>query len=259
MLNDLDKCKKKTDNAEKTSRNKTVGILAGLAVSVIVAAVIACVKVDNGNTRSKYRACIRQAEQAVEEKDYETAWNRYRKAIEIEPGRGKAYLGILRYVVLDDGIFDPYENAKLMQVMSDDNLTKLRKKEESNYNRYLYELGNAYYFLYSNEIIGRRFANRYFEQVRESRTLEERERKRADALYRISEYSEQLKLADSDEAQKVDFDNFWNNLNEIVSTEYDLSTDRMMAAKVYEVFYQYAWLYKNDFLAAGVTYKEMMN
>ena len=143
--------------------------------------------------------------------------------------------------------------------MSSDNIEKLKKKEYGNYSRLMYELGNAYYFLYANKVLGRQFADRYFQAAKDSTALSDREKKRADALHRIARYSQSLKLADTDEREPVDFNHFWSDLNEMVGGEYDLNTDRLMAIKVYEVFYQYIWLYRNDFREAGVSNKELLS
>lgn len=212
---------------------------------------------------STYHSYIEEARRAVNGKNYEEAWKNYEEAIELAPENGTAYLEALKDVIIsDDNVFDENENAKLKQVYTSSNLKKLKGEDLKSYYQLCYNLGNYYYFFYINTEIGRNASGEYFTIIDEEnpKTLTSQELTKAKALARICGYSNQLDSNEilPDGSRAMDFNNFWNDLNELVATDYDVDKDAMLALRVYEAYYQYVTRYKDRFYAADIDYGEMV-
>ncbi len=214
----------------------------------------------NNKKDSTYDSYIEQAQDATNGKNFSVAWDNYEKAIELSPDRGEAYLELVNDVILEDNVFEADESNRLKQILTTSHKNSLKSSDSESYYKLMYNLGNAYYYLYSSPEIGRAAAGEYYSNAKDGKTLTDKERKRAQTLYGICRYSgglgEDIRL---DGETQVSFNQFWDDLNQLIDDEYDATSDRTLAVKVYETFYQYVEMYKSNFYANGISYDEMVS
>lgn len=175
--------------------------------------------------------------------NFTQAYDYYKKAIAIDPGREEAYEGLLK-AVIGDNIFDENENSLMLDDLHlNENLEKLKSSNEDAYGRVAYELAKDYFFYYDvnteNNTIGSKSASKsvaWYDAAEKYFVAKESNQNDANSTERIRKRSENMKtLADlvtkansgilgkgditGDGDTNGSYAEYYNKLDEIVNDE----------------------------------------
>lgn len=217
----------------------------------------------NSKVQSTYDYCVESGDKASAGKNYEEARESYIDAIEIAPERGDAYLGLIENAILGDEIFTTAEGTIIKEVI--DNTDSGGRKYQDNlklsdpkaYGQLMYDLGNAYYYYYDNQEVGRIRAGEYYRNAANSiKGLDENELNRAKTLAGICEYIENVGKPSKDGSSKVPYSTLWADLRNTVETDFGI--DYSLAIKAYNTFVIFLQTYEDKFIGNKITYEEML-
>ena len=176
---------------------------------------------------SSYTAYIETAAGAtVKDKQVELC----RKAIELDPVQSDAYMQLLTDVYLADNKLTKEETEELSGILissgsgSTNFETQFKNGNPEGYDQFAYELGIAcYYKYYNNELDteasanGRNTAKTYLKCASESTYLDGRKTKRAECLYKITNYYNKLGLVDATGDSQASYADYWNDMVGLLS------------------------------------------
>lgn len=140
----------------------------------------------------------------------------YRKAVNLNPSREEAYLGLLENGYLDDGILTSEESRQLREILIDygngkqTNEREFRTNKEG-YERFSYEAGIAYFYKFE-EKSNKKNAKGYFETASKAECLESRQVERAKRLYKIADYYSGIGIVDEAGDILVTYKDYWDDL-----------------------------------------------
>lgn len=169
------------DEMDVTVRRKQkhkMGVFVTMCVMTVLCLLITigCKATQISTVRSTYEDTVRKAEQQIA--DPEMAYNTYMEAIEIEPKRGEAYLGVLN-MYRSDNEFTVAEAQKVTEMLTaqtgsrnETNATRFQRNYSNStnnlYAEFCYSLGCAYLTQYNSEAgnaVGYSQAGYYFNQA----------------------------------------------------------------------------------------------
>lgn len=199
------------------------------AISTIVFAIgtITFKGLESHTMNSNYDAYIYTSESAsIKEQKVEYC----KKAIELNPVRSEAYMQLLDEVYLEDNKFTKAEDEEFNQILisygnkSNSNYeAQFMSENDEGYDVFAYELGIAYYYKYYNNDTdienteNKNAARKYFQAAAGSKHLDNKKKKRAECLYRISSYYNELGVPDNTGDSKVSYREYWDDLVELLN------------------------------------------
>lgn len=209
-------------------------------------------------TKNSYEACMTAAKNStVKASEVEN----YRKAVNLNPSAGEAYLGLLQDCFLDDGVFTSQESEELRSILIDygngkeTNETVFKKNKES-YDAFAYEAGIAYYY-YFEESSNKKNAKGYFEAAAASEYLESSQIERAKRLYTISDYYSKIGITDETGDATVTYRDYWNDLTALSAGNLVEADNEKTALIMYRELATQIVSCASDFKRDGVTEEEM--
>lgn len=164
-------------------------------------------------TNTSYDAFIKDAKLASVKAD-EVA--NYKRAINLDPYQGEAYFGLLQEAFLDDNVLTSDESYELREALiaegngknSNENVFRTNTEE---YDKFSYEAGIAYYYNYEDKS-NKKHAKGYLSTASQSEYLTEKQLARAQRLYTISSYFNDIGLIDQAGDETITYRNFWNDM-----------------------------------------------
>lgn len=186
----------------------------------------------------------------------------YTAAVRIDPSSGEAYMKILDDIFLDDGNFTAEEAETMMRLIGESdedgisNESAIRRNPEQ-YEALAYRMGLAYFYYY--EGTGNKpLAKPWFAVAKNSNTLPETNRMRAERFHKISEYYSLLSNKDKAGDNSVSYKEYWNDLMLLTDGNIAASDNERTALVMYrEVIYQ-AIMHAGEFRKAGVSRESML-
>lgn len=213
---------------------------------------------ESNTTKSNYEAYVTAAQDATIKAD---EIENYHRAINLDPTRSEAYLGLLKEGFLDDNILTSEESEELRSILNDtgndgtSNAAAFRTNEEG-YDAFAYEAGIAYYYKFE-EKSNKKNAKSYFETASNSEYLSSQQTERAKRLYAISDYYSRIGQVDETGDANITYRQYWNDIVELSAgnlVEIDnANTALIMYKELTSQIVSNAVEFKND----GVSREEM--
>lgn len=201
-----------------------------------------------------YEALIREAEMSTDEGQ---AVARYEDAVKTKPSDVKAYSALLNDIYLSDGVFSREEAEAMTRLLgykgSRDAHTveeRLRGNKDA-YGRFCYEMGLAYFYFYE-ESGNKQLSRPWLREAKETLS-DEKKRRRAERLCRVSEYYAGLGNRNKAGDSTADYADYWEDLVKL-SGDHIAEEDNIRTALVMygELVYQ-AGAHAMEFRDAGVS------
>ena len=186
----------------------------------------------------------------------------YIGAIKANPQESTAYMELLEDVFLEDGVFTQDEADTVTRIMGYKEKGNGKTIEETfsanrdGYTRFCYEMGIAFFYYYG-ENGNKPLSRPWFERVKDSTSLEESKRSRAERFYRIAEYYEKLGDKNKSGDSVISYADYWSDLLSLTRGDI-IKEDNMRTALVMyrELTYQIG-AHAVEFRAAGVSRDEL--
>lgn len=209
------------DAARKTRRKKWLAFIASLAVCLLgIAGMIAAGSAKKNAETKTYSYYISQAEK--ENGNTEAAFESYRSALRVDPGRSDAYESLLDQILYDLKM-DDTEHKILVSCLKDTNggdtnEEMLRRKDPKAYDELMYKIGLLYFFQYDKPGSGMAKSTTYFKEVMDSPFLNETRQELAATLYTIGSGFEKLNKTSfmDDMGDSYSYDKLWNDMEQIM-------------------------------------------
>ena len=242
---------------KQISRFRKFVIPTALSVTLGVGAV-AFAGAENHVKKSNYEAYINAAKTATISSD-EIA--NYRMAINLEPSKSEAYLGLLKDGFLDDNVLTSKESEELRSTLMDygdgkQTNEKVFSENKAEYDQFAYEAAIAYYYKFE-ERSNKKNAKAYFEVASKSQYLDEKQVWRAQRLYAICDYYSSIGHVDEAGDATITYRDYWNDLTELSAGNLvEMDNERTALVMYQELVAQMVSRtieFKND----GVTQEEM--
>ena len=180
------------------------------------------------------------------------------EAVMIDPKRADAYEELLNNVYLADGNFTKQEAEEMTRILGYKGAKDLQTTEEKfssnkeGYESFAFDMGLAYFYYYEDSG-NKSLSKSWFRIAKDSETLQESKKERAERFYQISEYYTQLQSHNKAGDNTVSYKDYWNDL--VILSAGDIAhTDNIRTALVVykELTYQIS-THAADFKAAGIT------
>lgn len=251
----------KLDSAyRKQQKAKLIKFLIPAVITgVLGIGAAACGILEAKTRKSNYDAYLLAAQNStVKESEIENYW----KAINLNPSREDAYLGLLEDGYLDDNILTAEESEQLRSILIDYGNGKQTNERVfqgnlEGYERFSYEAGIAYFYKFE-EKSNKKNAKGYFEIASGSKYLEDNQIERAKRLYKISDYYSKVGIVDEAGDASVTYKDYWDDLV-ILSAGNLVEVDNERTALVmYEELVSQIVSRTVEFKNAGVEKDEML-
>ena len=208
---------------------------------------------------STYAELIQAAETAVSQEDRMDA---YARAVAADPKKEDAYNGMLKDALADNEFTQDEAEAitKVLGYRGADDVetaeTKFREGNRKHYDEFAYNCGLGYFYYYGPDG-NKPLSLRWFKAAKESRTLGEVKKKRAEKFYSIADYYIALSSRDRAGDSAISFGQYWNDLVMLSSGDIIHDDNMQTALVVYrDLVYQIA-VHAQDFKNAGVARKDI--
>lgn len=140
----------------------------------------------------------------------------YIKAINLDPSRSEAYMGLLKDCLLEDHILTREESETLRSALiqygngKQTNEAVFRTSSDE-YGQFAYDTGIEYFYRYEDKN-NKKNAKGYFEIAAEWESLDEQSKERARRLYTIADYYSKIGMIDEAGDASVTYFDYWNDL-----------------------------------------------
>ena len=179
-----------------------------------------------------YQAQLAEAEGAVHREDRLEAC---RRAIRLEPGLAEGYRCLMK-IFLEDGTFSAEEELVLREVLNErldggGRILDRLQKNETEYQKAAYEIGQAYFYDYEGTD-GKRASARWLlaaAQSGEEGGLSGRELLRAEVLSRIAGYYDGLDIQKRNGDSEASYEEYWQDLETLGRQELEAGDNRVTA------------------------------
>ena len=232
-----------------------IAISACISISALICAGVMKSKLQN-LTVTTYQDMIEKGSESdvIEEKI-----DMYDTAIKVDPTDESAYLELLGGVYLRDDIFTASEAEELRTIListvNGDTCSNQLKSNPEGYARFAYELGIAYFYCYEDQG-NRNLASKWLKDASESDYLSDKQKKRAEILYKLSEISN-IGTTDRTGDSKYSYAEYWGDLSYLVQGDIANEDNTTTALIVYRDFLGQVMTNAKKFQVAGVTREQM--
>lgn len=221
-----------------------------------------------------YEAYVAEAESLVTT-DPKQCIEYYENAVNLHPGRGDAYEGLLHFFLWQNrepNKSNNLETACILSEQEDETIRKIlgqsenRKKSNETYLKtnteeyqaFAYHLGIAYFYSYNG--IGNKAAARKWLEIaagaEPGEGLKQREITRAKGLYKIAGYYESLGMRNQAGESMISYEAYWYDLSKMTDEE---SKDSNLVSRLlsYKEMTAQIVTHASDFKAAGISRQQM--
>lgn len=188
----------------------------------------------------------------------------YADAVKADPSRGEAYSRLLEDIFLEDGEFTQDEADKMTEVLGyrgtgwNKTAEESFRSSEKDYDRFCYDMGLAFFYYYG-ENGNKQLSRPWFETAKDSSTLEETKRRRAERFYRIADYYSRLGDRNRSGDAIVSYSEYWSDLLALCRGDIVQQDNLRTALVMYrEMAYQIG-SHAGEFRNAGVAREEMQS
>lgn len=206
-----------------------------------------------------YEETLRRGQTAIEKEQQIDA---YEEAAKIDPSKEEAYSLLLNDVFLEDGEFSQDEADIMTRILGYKAPGSRKTSEEyfrgnsRGYDRFCYDMGLAFFYYYGQNG-SKQLSRPWFETAKESSTLTESQKTRAERFYKIAEYYSRLGDRNKSGDSVVSYAEYWSDLLFLCRGNIAEQDNIRTALIMYrEMAYQIS-TYAAEFKAAGVTEDEM--
>lgn len=209
---------------------------------------------------STYEAFLLAAQNSATK---EEELNNYRKAIDLNPAGETAYLCLLKYGFLDDGILTAEESERMRGILisygnGKQTNEQIFRENRRGYDIFSYEAGIAYFYKFEEES-NKKNARGYFKTASESRTLEQNQVERAKRLYQISDYYARIGIVDEAGDASITYREYWEDLTSLSEGNLVVMDNERTALVIYEELVSQIISRTPEFMDAGVEKEEMLD
>ena len=242
---------------KKKSFNKFVIVLS-LAVISLFGGVLAGIKARN-LASGTYDEKIKIAETSTKQDVAEEA---YKDAIKIDPSKLNAYIDLLENIYLSDGTFTQQEADNFTKILGykgkSGNTTneEVLMKNKENYDEFAYKMGLAYFYYY-NEDGNKSLSKHWFDIARESKTLPQINRDRAERFYKIADANSASKQLSKAGDTNIDYKEYWNNFVSVASGDISKNDNMRTALVIYKEYSSQINQHALNFKNAGIKKEQM--
>lgn len=212
---------------------------------------------------STYEAYLEAAKSSLSQ---EEMIGHYRAAIETDPVREDAYMGLLTEALADDGVLTSKESEKLREILigkpKGSSLTcqeRFKQENPEGYVKFAYEAGLDYYYRFE-ENSNKKNAKVYFEYVKdhgEEQGMDASKMARARRLYEISNYYAQIGIPNAAGDEDTSYGDYWEDLTAIAEGNLVEEDNPTTAVVVYRELAAQIVTNTVAFKNAGVTKEQM--
>ena len=184
----------------------------------------------------------------------------YRNAIETAPAKADAYMGILDRIILEDGSMTAEESEKIMDILGMEtngksNEAHLRSDEKS-YSEFAYSMGLAYFYYYEGDG-NKPLSAPWFGIAKDSASLSDAKKGRAERFYRIAQYYTSLSAIDKAGDTEFSYADYWNDLFEVTRGDIAREDNIKTALVMYRELVSQVTVNATMFRKAGVTQESL--
>lgn len=259
LLYDLEHLEEFNDieNGKVDKKLRAFAIPAVLAIVLGIASGVFA-GLENHTTNTSYDAYVNAARNSTIKAD-EIA--NYRKAINLDPYRSEAYMGLLQEALLDDDVLTGDESQELRAVLIDEGNKKTTNENvfrtnTEGYEKFAYEAGIAYYYKFE-EKSNKKNAGNYFKIASASEYLESNQIERAKRLSTIADYYGKIGKPSATGDADVTFREYWNDLVALSAGDLVEADNARTAIIVYQELVSQIISRASEFKGDGVTQEEM--
>ncbi|MEF9840797.1 MAG: serine/threonine-protein kinase [Lachnospiraceae bacterium] len=246
--NELDEGFKKIQN-----RKYTAFITSALLTVVCLVGATGFKYLEGKTTKDNYGRYVKEAASSIDKNEM---IDLYKTAIELDPSKSDAYIGLLENGYLDDSDFADDEQLQIRQFMQetgDDSKQNIQylETDEVGYSEFAYDLGLAYFFNCKSGNKGT--AAPWFDDVKNMDVLGKEQMSLAERLGRMANYYNDLnKINDSGES-KTSYSDYWIDLNSLTEGNLVEDTNTITALRMYRELVNQIATNCKKFKEAGVT------
>ena len=259
LLNDLEHYSE-LDSASIKKTKKMINIVKSLGITgiALIAVGSGMLVYSNSIQEENYGDNVRIAREA---NSSDAAVDSYLNAIYVSPDKEEAYKELIQDVYLEDNNFTEEEAAELQEILNtkrgDGTIEKALSKSNAQ-GLVAYDIGIAYYYYYEQEG-SKNLARPWLEIAKDSGSLDEAKRTRANVLYLIANYYKNLSYQNKEGDESGDYSVYFSDMETMASLDIASIDNAKTALITYkEVTYQiYAKMV--EFEKAGVTRDSIVN
>lgn len=184
----------------------------------------------------------------------------YRQAIELEPGKGEAYLALLEKLLEDDDFTEDeayiLREALQYKTTNSSSCEDFLSANPEAYDEFSYQLGMAYFYSYEQNG-NKNNSKKWLKIASESEQLDKNKVERAARLLKIAEYYLKIGVQSKSGDESTSYKDYWTDMVELSDGNLVEMDNEVTALMVYnEITYQIA-TNAQKFVDAGVEKQEM--
>ena len=214
LLDDLSHYWEYDKEYQREQKRKTSLFLLSLFLSFCFGvAAMSCFILENSIRENNYMAYLQEAKTSVTK---EAEIESYRKAIRLYPENEQAYQMLLQECCLEDEQLSTQESELFKEILMEygenrETHEQRLRKNEPGYAKLCYEMGIACFYKYEDRN-NKKYAGGYLEIAANSKSLNEKQRMRAERLSVISDYYSKIGVVDEAGDTRVSYKEYWKDL-----------------------------------------------
>ncbi len=243
---------------KKAENRKWKAFLASGALTVVFAmGAIGFRSAANAQTKNSYEAYVAAASGS----DEGQAMEYFKQAINLKPSDPTAYQELLAYVTRDN-VITKMEDEEIRAIFNETNGTStsnieyLRLNSKQEYEDLAYELGNAYFYTYDGSDQKAK-SQRWFEVAKESDSLDEKKRARAECLEKIASYAGTLGVKNQAGDASTTYADYWNDITSLIGSDMVTADNNVTALRSYKDFVYNVCTYIEKFSEEGISQQDI--
>ena len=193
-----------------------------------------------------------------------SAFSYYKRAIDLNPSVSEGYEKFLQDYLLNDDILTSSEDDDLRAILNsygtgkETNERVFQSKNKAGYDKFMYEVGIAYYYKSQNSG-DKKYAKNCFDTAQHSAYLDAKQVERAKRLYKISDYYSRIGIADKTGDATITYRDYWNDLVDLTAGNLVSIDNAKTALIMYKELITQIVSRANEFQKDGVMRNEMLD
>ena len=245
---------------KKKQSRRWAGFLTAAVLTVVTAmGAVGFRSMETATKKNSYEQYITDAKSSLNK---EEQIQLYENAINLNPGSGEAYLGLLENGFLDDSVFDAQEEEEFRRALgaapgeSTTNETYLKKNRED-YDKFALQAAMAYYYFYESSSSNKSGAQKWLDVAAESTNLDSKLVERCKLLQTICGYYNKIGVRNKAGDAQVSYMDYWTDMVNVTKGNLASLDVHKTAIVMYNEMVTQIINRSGAFLEAGVTVQEM--